>query len=186
MTSSASHQDFLAWYQPIHAAFVRYCSSQTYGWLDTEDLVQETVLATLEAFSRIEHKDKLLSFMIGVANNKLRNKRRRAKFRAEWQDDILEKMESRLGDPELALDIRELHRNIDQLPEKQKEALLLFEISGFSIREVAAIQDSSEAAVKTRLSRARKALQMLLDEEYSPTAKKRSLAQQLVAYASLF
>jgi len=29
-------------------------------------------------------------------------------------------------------------------------------------------------------------LQMLLDEEYSPTAKKRSLAQQLVAYASLF
>lgn len=185
MNSAASHQDFLAWYEPIHAAFVRYCSSRTYGWMDTEDLVQETVLATLEAFYRIDQKEKLLSYMIGVANNKLKNKWRRSKFQATWQEDILEKMESRIGDPELALDIRELHRSIAQLPEKQKEALLLFEISGFSIKELAQIQDSSEGAVKTRLSRARKALKAMLDES-SPTRSKRSFAQQLALYASLF
>ncbi len=185
MNSAASHQDFLQWYEPIHAAFVRYCSSRTYGWMDTEDLVQETVLATLEAFYRIDKKEKLLSYMIGVANNKLKNKWRRSKFQAAWQEDILEKMESRIGDPELALDIRELHRGIDQLPEKQKEALLLFEISGFSIRELAAIQDSSESAVKTRLSRARQALKALLNEN-NKASSKRSFAQQLALYASLF
>lgn len=185
MNANNNHQEFLQWYEPIHASFIRYCSSRAYGWMETEDLVQEAVLAALEAFYRIEKKEKLLGFMIGVANNILKNKYRRAKFKAEWNEEILEQMESRIGDPELALDIHDLHKSINQLPEQQKEALLLFEISGFSIRELAEIQSSTEGAVKTRLSRARKNLQEMLNEEQINT-KKRPLSKRLAIYASLF
>ena len=185
MQTQPAHQDFLQWYQPVHAAFVRYCSSRAFGKMETEDLVQEAVLATLEAFQRIREKEKLLSYMIGVVNNIVRNQLRRRKFQADWEEVALEKMESRLGDPELALDIQYLHRCIDDLPEKQKEALLLFEISGFSIREIAEIQESSEGAVKTRISRARKKLKDSWEENPKPK-KQLPFSKRLAIYASLF
>ena len=51
-----------------------------------------------------------------------------------------------------------LHKALTFLPEAQREALILFEITGFSVKEIAELQDSSEAAVKQRLSRGRKGL----------------------------
>ncbi len=48
------------------------------------------------------------------------------------------------------------------LPEKQREALALFEISGLSIEEVREIQGGSLSAVKMRLVRGREQLALLL------------------------
>jgi len=176
-----NNQAFLQLYEPVHERFVRYCSSQAYGILDTEDLVQEAVLITLGAFDRIQNQQKLLSFMIGVVNNIVKNKRRRRKFQAEWDEAILEKLEGQLQDPALALDIQYLLKALQQLPEKQQEAILLFEISGFSIREISEIQSSSESATKTRLSRARKQLRALLSEESGQLP----LSKRLAIYASI-
>ena len=175
-----NNQAFLDWYQPVHKSFVRYCSSRAYGLMETEDLVQEAILATLQAFSRIEKKEKLLSFMIGVVNNILKNKLRRKKFKGHWDDAFLEKLEDRTPNPEVALDIHYLLKAIDQLPVKQKEALLLFEISGFSIKEIANIQECSEAAIKTRLHRTREKLKKELSEKGTM-----SLSKRLAIYASI-
>lgn len=41
-------QKNLAWYEPIHAPFVRFCSSKAIGWMETDDLVQEAILATAQ------------------------------------------------------------------------------------------------------------------------------------------
>jgi len=176
-----NNQAFLQLYEPIHEQFVRYCSSQAYGILDTEDLVQEAVLITLGAFDQIQDRSKLLSFMIGVANNIVKNKRRRRKFQAEWDEIVLEKLESQLPDPAVALDIQYLLKALQQLPDKQREAILLFEISGFTIREISDIQTSSEGATKTRLSRARKQLRELLSEE----GGRLPLSTRLAIYASV-
>lgn len=177
----SSHQEFLHWYEPIHEQFVRYCRSQAFGILETEDIVQEAVLATLGAFSRIREKEKLLSFMIGVVNNLVKNKRRRAKLNGEWDEKVLDKLESELQDPEVALDIHYLLKALQQLPEKQREAIILFEISGFSIREISEIQESSEPATKTRLHRGRQYLKELLVEE----GGKLPLSKRLAIYASI-
>jgi RNA polymerase sigma-70 factor (ECF subfamily) len=42
--------------------------------------------------------------------------------------------------------------------------VILFEINGFSVREIAGMQGSSEASVKMKLSRARKRLRELLTD----------------------
>lgn len=175
------HSEFLTWYEAVHEPFVRYCSSRSYGIMETEDLVQETILATLQAFSSIRKKEKLLSFMIGTVNNIMKNKWRRKKFKAQWNEELLEKLESQTPSPEVALDIHYLLKAMDQLPDQQKEALLLFEVSGFSIKEVAKIQDSSVAAVKTRLHRSRQKLRELLTEKGSET----SVSARLAAFASI-
>ncbi len=176
-----NHEEFLKWYEPLHERFTRYCSSRAFALMETEDLVQESILQTLQAFYKIEDKRKLLSYMIGVANNLARQAKRRMKFKGEWDEMALEKLESRTSDPEVALDIHYLLKAIQQLPNKQREALTLFEISGFNIREISMIQTSSEGATKTRLSRARQQLKELLSEDSRPLP----LSKRLAIYASL-
>ena len=160
---------FLDSYEPLHERFVRYCSSRAFGLLESEDLVQEAVLIALRNFEKIHDREKLLGYLIGTVNNLLRQARRQQKFQADFDEAVLEKIQSRSPDPEVALDIHFLLKAVDQLPEKQKEALLLFEVSGFSIREIGEIQGDSEGAVKTRLSRTRQHLRKLLSEDKRPT-----------------
>ena len=176
-----SHQEFLNWYEPIHTSFVRFCSSKAIGWMETEDLVQAAILATLEGFNRIEDKNKLLGFMIGIVNNILKKHHRRAKFTSPWDERVLEKLESRTTDPNIALDLQYLLKTLKQLPPEQEEAIQLYELSGFSIQEIAEIQVISPGAVKTRISRGRKKLRELLQDENSSM----SLSQRLAIYASI-
>ncbi len=173
--------EFLKQYQPFHEPFTRYCSSRTFGWMETEDLVQEAVLAALENYEKLENKEKLPAYLLGIANNLVKNKKRRLKFRGNWDNVMIAKLESQTQSPELATDICFLQKAIEQLPEKQREALILFEISGFSIREISQIQQSTEGATKTRLSRARQGLKYLLSESGKPV----SLSKRLAIYASL-
>ena len=58
-----------------------------------------------------------------------------------------------------------LHKALAILPENQKECIILFEISGFSIKEIMAIQNVSESAVKQRLKRGRAKLVEILTFE---------------------
>jgi RNA polymerase sigma-70 factor (ECF subfamily) len=160
-----THKEFLSRYQPIHVQFTRYCSSNAYGLMETEDLVHETILVTLQQFNSIRNKDRLLYFMIGVAGNIVKNLLRREKFRGAFDEKAFKKLESRLPNPESALDAHYLYKALNQLPLKDKEAIVLFEINGFSVREISEIQHASEGATKTRLSRARVKLKELLTEK---------------------
>lgn len=160
-----AHEAFLEYYRPIHDQFVRYCSNHCYGLMDAEDLVQETVLSTLQRFDSIREKQKLLGYMIAAANNMIRNHLRRKKFTGDFNEKAFRKLESNSLNAETALDIHHLHLALQQLPVKDKEAILLFEISGFSIEEISVIQESSAGATKTRLSRARDKLRKMLDDE---------------------
>lgn len=178
---ATTHQEFLTWYEPIHSQLVRFCGSRAYGIMETEDLVQEAVLATLKGFYSIKNKEKLLGYMIGVVNNIVRNKGRRRKFQGQWDEQAFAKLESRATSPEVALDIHYLHKAIEQLPEKQREALVLFEISGFSMKEISEIQNASLSATKTRVSRARQKLKTLLNENENSIP----LSKRLAIYASI-
>ena len=92
--AEAVHEEFLRLYQPIHTQFVRYCSNHAYGLMDTEDLVQEAVLATLQKFHSIREKEKLLGYLIATANNIIRNHLRRKKFSGQFNEKDFRKLES--------------------------------------------------------------------------------------------
>ncbi len=171
----------MAAYEPIHGPFVRYCSSLAHGITETEDLVQEALLAALQRWNDIRDKDKLMGYLIGIVNNLARNRRRRLKFSAEWEEAALEKLVHQAPSADVALDIHYLLKAMLHLPEKQGEALRLFEISGFSIREISQLQKSSETATKTRISRARKALREMLQEGTG----RLSVSDRLSIYASI-
>ena len=158
-------QAFMQAYDPCHERFIRYCSALAYGKMDTEDLVQDVLLSAYQHFDKIRQKGQMLHYLIRAARNRSISKWRSAKFRTEWLEQHTERLYAAGVSPEMALDIEYLYRTLDRLPAKQKEAIILFEISGFSMKEIAAMQKSTEGAVKTRVSRGRQKLKALMAEK---------------------
>ena len=59
-----------------------------------------------------------------------------------------------------------IHKAMARLPEKQRTALHLKDIEGYSTKEVAEILETDEANVRTILSRSRKALREIIEKEF--------------------
>jgi len=156
---------FLLAYEHCHDAFLRYCSAITYGKMDTEDLVQDVLLTAYQNFENIQKKDQLFHYLIRAAKNRSISHWRKKKYKQELLDQHADRLISKEVSADTLLDIQLLYRTLDHLPEKQKDALILFEILGFSMKEIAVLQNSSEGAIKTKVSRGRQLLKKLLEEK---------------------
>ncbi len=154
-------------YQACHEPFLRYCSSLAYGKMDVQDLVQDVLVSAYHRFEKIENKDQFLHYLIRAAKNRSISIWRKQRHQTELSELQAERLSSQGVSPEVVLDIQLLYRMLDKLPTKQRDALVLFEISGFSMKEIAEIQNSNEGAVKTKISRGRQKLKHLMQDESS-------------------
>lgn len=161
---------FLKAYQSCHEPFIRYCSALAFGKMDTEDLVQDVLLSAYTHFEQIREKDNFLHYLIRAARNRSISLWRKKRFQAELIEKHAARLIAKGTNPEVLVDIQLLYKTLDRLPEKQAEALILFEISGFSMKEVAQIQGSTTGAVKTKISRGRNRLRSLLRENHSSSS----------------
>ena len=156
--------EFQKLYQKAHEPLQRFCAAKSYGIMEAKDLAQETILTALENFSKLKNKKAFLGFLFGIANNIVRNNLRKQKFSGKISEAKLFSKTSNEPASDTKLDIRILYDALSKLPENQRDALILFEISGYSIKEICEIQDSKESAVKQRLKRGREKLAFLLNE----------------------
>src|SRR5690606_9835988 len=73
-----------------------------------------------------------------------------------------------------SMDMQDFKKALAQLPDDQREAVILIGASGFSYEEAAAICDCAVGTMKSRVSRARTRLQDILQlagaAEYGPGA----------------
>jgi RNA polymerase sigma-70 factor (ECF subfamily) len=67
--------------------------------------------------------------------------------------------------PEDMADVRLLYETLDKLPVEQKEAIILYEIFGFSRKEIADIQQTTVLNIKMRLYRGRHLLSKLMKSD---------------------
>ncbi len=65
-----------------------------------------------------------------------------------------------------------MYEALSKLPEHQKESIILYEIIGFSVKEIAELHETGESAVKQRLARGRQKLIELLTETEPVERKK--------------
>lgn len=157
-------------YTQIHAKFEKFCRLRTYGHYEFRDLMQETITIAYSKFTAVENSKMLLSFLCGIAIKTLANHSKKNKT-TEWNsslDQYPAQKEETFGDEKEIL-----YHALSQLPAEQKEAIILFEIAGFSIREIAEIQSAGESAVKQRLARGRnKLLHILETDEFAEVIEK--------------
>lgn len=147
-------------YSPIHAKFEKFCKVRTYGHYDFQDLMQETITTAYSKFSKFENSKTLLSFLCGIAIKILANHSRKQKTK-EWTPALEEFSAPSLAEPEDEKQM--LYFALSRLPDEQKDAIILFEIAGFSIKEIAALQSGGESAIKQRLARGRAKLLQILE-----------------------
>jgi RNA polymerase sigma-70 factor (ECF subfamily) len=60
-------------------------------------------------------------------------------------------------------EMKEFYSELNKMPTKQKEAIVLFEISGLSLNEIHQIQGGSLSGVKSRIGRGRQHLEQKLE-----------------------
>ncbi|MEQ9376988.1 MAG: RNA polymerase sigma factor [Imperialibacter sp.] len=170
MDNKSKQQVFKEAYQPCSKPFLRYCSALAYGKMEADDLVQDVLLTAYERFESIRQKDHLLHYLIRAARNRAISVWRRSKFKADWVEHHITQMSAGDVSQDTLVDIQFLYGALDELPWKQREAIILFEINGFHIKEIAALQNTSEGAIKSALVRGRAKLRQSLE---SPEKKRK-------------
>ena len=161
----SQREEFLRLYEKHHEAFGRFCRAKAYGVMDAEDLMGESILKALESFENLRNKEAFLGYLIGISKNIVHSKLRRKKFKGNYNEEAFTLIRAEGVSADDRLDIQFLYQCLNELNEDQKEAIILFEISGYSIKEIAVIQDAGESAVKQRLKRGREKLGDLLKNE---------------------
>ncbi len=131
----------------------------------SEDLAQETFITAWKHLVHLRERDKLRSWLCGIArnriNNYLRREGREPLHKAELLDEAAEAhspeplpVEYTISNEEQAI----LWRSLERIPEIYREPLVLFYREHQSIEAVAQNLELTEDAVKQRLSRGRKLL----------------------------
>jgi RNA polymerase sigma-70 factor, ECF subfamily len=152
------NKEFLALYQPCHQRLGRFVATMVWETEEAKDIVAETILTALESFEKLRSKDAFLHYLFGISIRVIRKRKRRSWRAVLMGNDGWENINEKVY-AENPTHIADLYKLLATLDEKPREAIVLFEISGFSIKEIAEMQNSTLSAVKSRLVRAREALQ---------------------------
>ena len=163
--SKAKQQKFLDLYEPIHDRFERFCKARVYGNMEFQDLVNETLLVAFDKFDTLKSKQAFLAFLFGISIRILSNNNRKKKENYLQSEEKSHDIEDNSAKTEMDAEIHFLYKALGQLKETQRESIILFEISGFSIKEIAKLQDTTISAVKLRLKRGRKNLMEIMTFE---------------------
>jgi RNA polymerase sigma-70 factor (ECF subfamily) len=131
---------------------------------DGDDLFQEAVIRAYDKLPSLRDESRFRPWFYSVLLSVHRNRTRRGFWRRflslEGKDG---KSIDVAGEDGAAWDeerrgAERVSRALAGLPPEQREAVVLFEMDGFSIEEIAGLQKVSQSAVKSRLARARRRL----------------------------
>jgi len=163
--SKSKQKEFLNLYEEIHPRFEKFCRARVYGDMEYTDLMNETLLIAFEKFETLKNKTSFLSFLFGICVRILANNNRKKKelfLEKELSDySFIDENTDAAKDANVSM----LHKALALLPDAQRECIILFEITGFSIKEITEIQNTSESSVKQRLRRGRIRLTEILTFE---------------------
>ena len=155
-------KQFLKLYEPVHERFERFCRARAYGGMDFKDLMNESLLKAYENFHNLRTKEAFLAYLIGISIRVLAQNHRKRK---EVSSNDHQFNRVYCSNIETSTDYQLLLNLLNELPENQREALVLFEITGFSLKEIAKIQGVSLDAVKQRIKRGRDKMRNIMSYE---------------------
>ena len=127
---------------------------------EAEDMMQDVAERIIRRRGQIRDVENIDAFLTQSVRNACIDRLRRRR-------DTTEKIPEMPDDksPESWNDIQLIHKSIAKLPERQRLAIHLKDIEGYSTAEIAKILETNEINVRTILSRGRKALKAIIEKE---------------------
>lgn len=133
-----------------------------------DDLVQEALLKAWAAQDRFEPGTSMRAWTFVILRNAYLTDMRRNRFRGEYDETVAERILTAPAGQEEPIHLADLHRALLTLPPERREALLLVGAGGFSYEEAASICGCAVGTIKSRVGRARAALNTMLAEGSVP------------------
>lgn len=131
---------------------------------DAEDAAQESFLVALGRLEECRSPDRFGGWLMTIVRNRSKNLVRRESLRE--MDDLPPGVRSRVPTPDRIMETSELRSilqgALDQLPEVQRQIVLLHDLEGWKHREIADRLDLPCGTVRSHLHFARKALRAVL------------------------
>ena len=128
-----------------------------------DDLAQDAMMKAWDARASYQMGTNMKAWTFMILRNQFYSEKRRSWRQTQLDPEVAERTLVATDDPEAPVALDELRLGLAMLPAEQREALILVGAGGFAYEEAAVICDCAVGTVKSRVSRARRALQALLE-----------------------
>ena len=144
----------------LYKVALAWCGSEMLA----DDLVQETMTMAIQRCHQLRDQERLNAWLYSILNNTWRQYLRRRRDECPYEDDTVRDehdAESKAHSLEIVARVRGA---VAALPVDQRQVIALVDLEGFAYCEVATILEIPIGTVMSRLHRARKTLQSMLEE----------------------
>lgn len=124
-----------------------------------DDIAQEAYIKAYLSCDSFDNADKFNAWIFRIGYNTFINHKRSEKIFTDY-DEARNVKSDYSTDSQFRY--QELYAALNQLPDKERTSVLLYYMEGYSIKEIAEIEETSQDAVKQHLSRGRPHLRGLL------------------------
>ena len=149
-----SHQRLRRLLEPIHDRALAFARSVSRSRDDGDDLFQESLVRALHKVSMLRDDAAFKGWLFRIIINLHRNRSRRAFWKR-----LIPLVGNEVGDnrshDETLGSVERARIALSQLPADQREAIVLHDIEGWAVGEIADLEGVSMSAIKSRLSRGR-------------------------------
>ena len=139
-----------------------------------DDLVQETLVKAWDKHASFQPGTNLKAWLFTILRNEFYSQMRKRGREVQDSEGIMTARLAVHPSQHGMLDLKDFRSALEQLPEDQREAIILIGASGFSYEEAAEICGCAVGTIKSRVSRARGRLQEILgvagESDYGPDA----------------
>ncbi len=129
-----------------------------------DDLAQDAMMKAWDARASFQMGTNMKAWTFMILRNQFYSEKRRSWRQSQLDQEAAERTLVAPDDPEAPVALDELRLALGSLPDEQREALVLVGAGGFAYEEAAEICGCAVGTVKSRVSRARRALQAALDQ----------------------
>ncbi|WP_367119630.1 sigma-70 family RNA polymerase sigma factor [Ponticaulis sp.] len=145
---------------PHLRAFARnLCSDAT----QADDLAQETLMRAWKARESYQEGTNLKAWCFTILRNTFYSEKRRSWRRQPLDPEVAEATLVSNDNPSDSMELLALRNALNELPDDQREALILVGAGGLPYEEVAEICGCAVGTIKSRVNRARNALAVIME-----------------------
>src|SRR5207237_5189918 len=123
-----------------------------------DDLAQDAMMKAWDARASFQMGTNMKAWTFMILRNQFYSEKRRSWRQSQLDQEAAERTLVAVDDPEAPVALDELRQGLAMLPPEQREALILVGAGGFAYEEAAEICGCAVGTVKSRVSRARRAL----------------------------